>query len=117
MKRFVAMMTLASGLACGGPAQSAPAPAKVTAPPTARLVQFCASEAGDYHDGFCTGYLLGYAYGLDRPGTGVCVPGNINVRQIRNAVTRHLRNHPGALRQDASIAVVAALRASYPCRR
>jgi len=113
MKRTV--VSLAAGMlglqACGEADTG-----KVTAPPTERLVQFCASDAEDYQDGFCTGYLLAYAYALDgKSGSDVCVPDDINVRQIRDVAVRYLRSHPDARQQDASVAIPAALGASYPC--
>jgi len=113
MKRTVVSLVAGMlGLQACGEADSG----KVTAPPTERLVQFCASEAEDYHDGFCTDYLLGYAYALDgRSGSGVCVPDGIGVRQLRDVAIRYLRDHPDAQQQDASIAIPAALSAGFPC--
>ena len=109
---FTALIAAMLGLQACGQAETA----RVTAPPTERLLEFCASDAGDYQDGFCTGYLLGYAYALDRKsGTGVCVPDNIKVPQVREAVVRYLRGNPGAQQQDASVAIPAALRAGFPC--
>jgi hypothetical protein len=114
---FAAMIAAMLGLAACGQADTAADTAKVTAPPTARLLEFCASEAEDYQDGFCTGYLLAYAYALEgRSGSGVCVPDNTSVRQIRDAAIHYLRSNPSAQQQDASIAIPAALRAGFPCK-
>ena len=113
--RSVAAIVLALGLPCGAEAQQTRA---LRFPAGPRLVQFCASEAADYQDGFCMGYVLGLASGLDgRPGTGVCVPDGLTARQVRDRAITYLRKHPQAQRQDAPIAVTLALRASFPCRR
>ena len=114
--RLMVMIAAVVGLQSCSQTDTAADTAKVTTPPTAKLVEFCASETGDYQDGFCSGYLLGYAYGLDgKAASGVCVPQNVTVRQIRDTAIRYLRNNPPAQQQDASIAVVAALRAGFPC--
>jgi hypothetical protein len=111
--RFMAMIAVALALQLGARAE-----ASVSFPAAARLVEFCASEAADFHDGFCSGYLLGFASGLDgRPTTGVCVPGNVTARQVRDTAMTYLRSHPRAQQQDAPTAVVAALRAGFPCRK
>jgi hypothetical protein len=86
------MIATVVGLQGCSQTDSAADTAKVTTPPTTKLVEFCASETGDYQDGFCSGYLLGYAYGLDgKPASGVCVPQNVTVRQIRDTAIRYLR--------------------------
>lgn len=109
--RLVAAVTVALGLQGTAGAQALRFPAGP------RLVEFCASEAGDYKDGFCMGYVLGLASGLDRrPGTGVCVPGGITARLVRDRAISYLRSHPRAAQPDAPIAVTNALRASFPCR-
>ncbi len=111
---YMATIAVALGLHYSAGAQTS----ALRFPAAARLVQFCASEAADYKDGFCSGYLLGLASGLDRrPATGVCVPAGTTARQIRDAAIRYLRRHPQAQHQDAPIAGAAALRASFPCRR
>ena len=112
--RFLAAMAVLLGLQFGA---VAPARAAIVLP-AARLTQFCASEAEDYKDGFCTGYVLGLAYGLDgRPGSGVCMPEGISVKQVRDRVTGYFRTHPAVLRQDAPAAIALALRAGMPGRK
>jgi hypothetical protein len=112
--KLVAAIALALGLHCSAQAQTG----ALRFPAGPRLVQFCASEAGDYHDGFCMGYLLGLASGLDgHPGTGVCVPGGTTARQVRNRAVAYLRGHLQTQQQDAPIAVATAMRGSFPCRK
>jgi hypothetical protein len=98
-------------------AAAAPAQAAIVLP-AARLAQFCTSEATDYRDGFCTGYILGMANGLDRrPGGGVCAPEGITVRQLRDKVTGYFGAHPAVLQRDSPTAIAIALRAGLPCRK
>ena len=85
--------------------------------PASRLTELCASDGGDYKDGFCTGFILGAAYSLDgKPGTGVCVPA-ITVKAVREKVTGYLNAHARASQQDASAALAIAVKASFPCRK
>ena len=114
---FAVVIVAMLGLQGCGQADTAANTARSTTPATARLLEFCASEAEDYHDGFCMGYLLGYTYALEgKAGGGVCLPDDVTGRQIRDAAVHYLRSNPGAQQQDASIAIPAALRAGFPCK-
>ena len=111
---MVATIAVTLGFHCSAGAQNS----ALRFPAGPRLVEFCGSDAGDYKDGFCMGYVLGLASGLDgRPATGVCVPGGTTARQVRDRAIAYLRSHSQVAQQDAPAAVTSALRASFPCRR
>lgn len=107
-------LLLGLGLALQWPATALGA---ATVLPAARLTDFCGSDAGDFKDGFCTGFILGVAYSLDgKPGSGVCMPA-ITVKAVRDKVAGYLMAHARTSQQDASVALALAVKASFPCRK
>ena len=49
--------------------------------------------------------------------SGICVPGGVAIRQLRDVVVKHLEAHPERRDSDAAALVGVALATAYPCRK
>ncbi len=70
----------------------------------------------------CGGYINGFleADGLnniDNPNMGYCLPSKLADIKLADAITQHLRKHPELYNLPPSAAIMAALNASYPCKK
>lgn len=92
-----------------------PRPAAAAFIATRELVRACSAHDVQ-SEADCTGYLLGVADAAQLRGaeSGVCLPAGVSVRGLREAVLPRLRR---AEERDGAAAVMAALRALYPCAR
>ena len=90
-------------------------PTRVTAAILARL---CEREIAP-----CLGYVIGVAdsYASALAGSGrpqlFCIPQGATNEEIRQVAVRFVNAHPEEAAANASIVVLAALRAAYPCTR
>ena len=86
------------------------------------LLSACSDKKNDYKQGLCVGYVLGAADGTTiwqlwkDLSSNICVPGDVEVGEVVDAVIAHLEDNPRDLHFDASSVVLNALIATYPCR-
>jgi hypothetical protein len=105
------------------PPQVAPAPAPVQTPPPVipmRVSVTALNAVCNENAAACMTYVLGVVDGFvattvssfGRP--YVCIPQQVSNQQLTNVAVAYLRAHP-TQHQDAGIAVIRAVQASYPC--
>jgi Rap1a immunity proteins len=68
--------------------------------------------AGGFMEATCAGYIMGVTDALE---TEVCVPNEVNVRQIVDVVKLYLHDHPEKRHFGASSLVTVALKEKFPC--
>lgn len=108
------MRVLALGFICALAIAS-----EVEAGPTGKqLYKACQSPGGIYHGGFaggfCNGYIAGVAGTLVVSGQ-ICLPHRAEYGQVFTVTIKYLQQHPEAQSNFGATAVVAALRAAFPC--
>lgn len=65
--------------------------------------------------GFAMGFIAGIADAMDN--ILLCMPEGATVGQARDIATRYLRNNPQIRHKGASVLVVDALSAAWPCAK
>lgn len=68
-----------------------------------------------FEGGTATGYVMGVAD--TAPDFSVCVPSNVSVKQIKEAVFNYLKAHPEKWNEPANFSVLDALRETWPCEK
>lgn len=92
------------------------------------LANMCRYDAGAGYS-FCQGYVFGEAQTFElvqnfvggnlKPllAKSVCIPDGATSYEMVLVFRQYIRNHPEALRKDASFVVYLALAAAYPCNK
>ncbi len=127
MKTVLAATVLLAGAALVAPAQAQQS--ERYAPISGeKLAQLCTSRTmGEA----CLAYLNGISdtitdYQASRPENGskgqpleayICVPGRLTGPQLRDAYLAWARQNQGELQRQASVVVIRALLATFPCQR
>jgi hypothetical protein len=129
MKPVLAALALA-GLALAAPAARAQQDTERYTPISgASLMQICTGR-DPVRARECDAYIAGVSdtitsYQAARPENGskgqplpayICVPGRMTGPQLRQAVAAWAEQNRDGLRRQASVVVIEALRATFPCR-
>lgn len=84
------------------------------------LLKHCTSES-TFELGVCGGYLAGTADTLDLleqwkgPTDQVCAPDAVTISQLRELVTKHIKEHPEQRHLSATSLVLSAFYETFPC--
>jgi hypothetical protein len=81
------------------------------------LREFEKAERGDPSTNYqLSGKYIGYLLGVhDSLSPVLCLPSNVNVRQVAYIVTRYLHDNPSEWSDAAAFLVMKALQKAFPC--
>jgi hypothetical protein len=102
------------------------------------LLSACESKGGDWGDGACLGFVLGFVQGLEYAGIAttahfagwkgfettnseaeriltICRPEGVSTEQVRLVTLKFLNDHPERLHESAYFLVADALKGAFPC--
>jgi hypothetical protein len=80
------------------------------------LYERCVPGASDTANSFCIGYVTGVADVLMQLHT-VCLPSGVEIGQLVDVVTKHLRDHPEVRHYQANNEIGIVLGTTFPCQR
>lgn len=82
------------------------------------LLREC-EDTSPFVQGACVGYIIGVSdlasAALQKEGLAPCLPKSSDRRQLRDVVTKALKDEPSSRAQDASALTLAALLKAFPC--
>jgi hypothetical protein len=86
-----------------------------------KLLEACRKAegpTGSFMEGVCGGYVAAVADVMSTPPVAVraCIPEGATRGQIREVVTKALRDHPEQLHHEAVALTMVALSKAFPCK-